>query len=112
MRRRDLLAFIAGTAASGPMAGHAQQAPPAMPLVGALWMGRPDAPIVVSARDAFARGLREEGYVEGQNILVEDRYGINAEQLTSAANEIVDLKPDVILAGGTPGASLRSAQRG
>ena len=104
MRRRDLLALMAGTAASGSMAGHAQQAPRTIPLVGALWLGRPDAPIIVSARDAFARGLRAEGYVEGQNILVEDRYVINAEQLTSVANEIVSLKPDVILAGATPGA--------
>ena len=104
MRRRDLLAFMAGTAVSGPMAGHAQEAPRTIPLVCALWPGRPDAPIVGSAREAFARGLREEGYVKGQNILVEDRYGINAEQLASAANEIVGLKPDVILAGGTPGA--------
>jgi putative tryptophan/tyrosine transport system substrate-binding protein len=75
-----------------------------MPLVGALCPGRPDASIIVSGRDALARGLRAEGYVEGQNIVVEENYGVNAEELASAANEIVGLRSDVIVAGGTPAA--------
>jgi hypothetical protein len=54
---------------------------------------------------AFRQGLRELGCVEGQNILVEQRYaGIEFERLPALAAELVDLKVDVSVTGGAPAA--------
>jgi putative ABC transport system substrate-binding protein len=53
--------------------------------------------------EAFRQGLRELGYVEGQNIVIEYRWAEGrAERLPDLAAELVNLKVDVIVAGGTP----------
>jgi len=54
--------------------------------------------------EAFRRGLRELGYVEGQNITVEARWAAEgqAEHLPGLAAELVRLKPDVIVTAGAP----------
>lgn len=53
--------------------------------------------------EGFRRGLREHGYVDGQNIVIEYRFsGDNDERLTSLAAELVALKVRLILASGTP----------
>jgi putative ABC transport system substrate-binding protein len=60
--------------------------------------------MVLSLTEAFRRGLREHGgYVEGQDIAIEYRYG-DLDGLRSAANDLVRLNVDVIVAGGTPAA--------
>ena len=60
--------------------------------------------------DAFRAGLRERGYIEGQNIEIEYRAADGkSERLPGLARELVDLKPDVLLAGDTPAA--RALQR-
>jgi putative tryptophan/tyrosine transport system substrate-binding protein len=57
----------------------------------------------------FRQGLRDLGYVEGQNIVIEYRYAEGrAEQLPDLAAELVRLKVDVIVAGGT--AAIRAVQ--
>ena len=104
MRRREFIALIGGAAAALPAAAHGQQAPRTLPLVGALYPGEPSAPISVRSRDAFQRGLREAGYVEGQNIAIEHRYAKDSDQASRAANELADLGVDVIMAVGTPNA--------
>src|SRR5262245_37013286 len=58
--------------------------------------------------EAFRQGMRELGYVEGQNITIEYRSGERGAQLTELATELVQQKVEVIVAGG-PGAS--AAQR-
>jgi putative ABC transport system substrate-binding protein len=59
--------------------------------------------------EAFRQGLRDLGYVEGQNLVMEYRYMEGrAEQLPDLAAELVRLKVDVIVAGGT--AAIRAAQ--
>ena len=75
-----------------------------MPVIGALLSGRPSASISVSQREAFQRGLREEGYIDGQNISIEYRYAEDTAEFERAANEIVGLGVDVIFTGSTPGA--------
>jgi len=49
-------------------------------------------------------GLRELGYVEGRNLVIEQRYaGFRYERMPDLAAELVQLKPDVVVTGGSPG---------
>ena len=106
MKRREFLTLAAGGAAAWPLAGYAQQA--TMPRVGWLWSGRSEGK--PSELTGFKQGLRDLGYVEGQNIVVDYRFGENSvERLTALAEDLARLKPDIILALGTP--AIRVARR-
>ncbi len=62
--------------------------------------------------EAFRQGLRDLGYVEGRNLVIEYRYAEGKfERFPALAAELVALKVDVIVAGGTP-AALAATQRG
>jgi putative ABC transport system substrate-binding protein len=104
MRRREVIAMLGGAAAALPVVAHGQQTPRTVPLVGALYSGEPSAAISASLRDAFQQGLREDGYIEGQNIGIEQRYAKNSDEISKAAGELVGLRVDVIMAAGTPAA--------
>jgi putative tryptophan/tyrosine transport system substrate-binding protein len=76
------------------------QQPKKVPRIGLLRPGSPpgSSPYV----DAFRQGLRDLGYVEGKNIIIEYRYAEGKlDRLPELAAELVRLKIDVILAGGT-----------
>jgi putative tryptophan/tyrosine transport system substrate-binding protein len=91
MRRRAFISLLGGAAASSvvrPLAARAQQ-PVRMPRIGFTWTDR---------IAAFRRGLRELGYIEGRNILVEWRWAANEEALREVAAEFVRMKVDVIFA--------------
>jgi putative tryptophan/tyrosine transport system substrate-binding protein len=97
-RRRFLLTSLAGALAA-PLAAEAQQAAK-VPRVGLLFFGSPGPSREI---DSFRQGLRELGYVEGQNIVVEYRFASGrVERLHELASELVRLKPDVIITPGTP----------
>jgi putative tryptophan/tyrosine transport system substrate-binding protein len=105
MRRRDFITLVAGAAALHPSASHAQRPQRSVPLVGIVWIGTASDPIPVRNRDALVRGLRDNGYSKGQSITIEDRYlGDEPGPLGNAAEELVKLGVDVIVAMGTPAA--------
>ena len=101
MRRRTFIAALGGVAA-WPLAVRAQQ-PRKVPVVGILWSSNVMTSSSAEFRASFLRGLRENGYVEGQNIAVEERAyrPDNPEELRAAAHQLVAQKVDVIFAGGT-----------
>ena len=100
MERREVLAILAGSAVGWPAIARAQQK--AMPVIGFLSGGSPGpaAPSVA----AFNQGLRETGYVEGQNVAIEYRWAEgNYDRLPALAAGLVGSKVDLIVAtGGIP----------
>ena len=98
MNRRDLL-ILGSTTIAWPHAAHAQQK--AMPVIGFLGVGSPGpfAPHVA----AFRQGLRDLGYVDGQNLFIVSRYGEGREErLRPLADELVQYGVEVIFAIGPP----------
>src|SRR5262249_11562089 len=100
MNRR---AFVSGLGAmlAAPVAVEARQAGK-VPRIGFLSLTSPsDRP---SLLDAFRQGLRELGWVEGQNIVIDYRYAEDrVERLPDLAAELVRLKVDLIVSWGTQG---------
>jgi putative ABC transport system substrate-binding protein len=110
-RRKLVIALGAGGGAlTAPFALFAQQSQDKIWRVGYLSSSvRPDS-FESGTVASFRRGLRELGYVEGRNLLIEWRFaeGKN-ERLPSLVAELLQLKVDVLLASGTP--SARAAQK-
>jgi putative tryptophan/tyrosine transport system substrate-binding protein len=97
MKRREFITLISGAAAAWPLAARAQQKGK-LPVIGVLNPGATDAPGVVG----FNEGLRELGYTEGANIIIERRYGNwNAERFKEIAADLVQRRVDVILVVST-----------
>jgi putative tryptophan/tyrosine transport system substrate-binding protein len=98
MRRRELITLLGGAAAAWPLAALAQQAK--VPTIGALVIGNinPD-----QFWREFRQGLRDLGYVEGQNIRFEFRSAEGQiDRLPELAAELVRLKVDIIVTWFTP----------
>jgi putative tryptophan/tyrosine transport system substrate-binding protein len=108
MKRREFLALLGGAAVASPRLVLAERAIKAVPRVGVLLFGRPDTDPNFGA---FRRGLRDLGYVEGENIVIEHRYAEGrSERLRGLARELVVIKPDVIFAlGGDVAPLVRAA---
>jgi putative tryptophan/tyrosine transport system substrate-binding protein len=98
MRRRDLLALAAGTAALRPLAGVAQ---PAIPVIG--FLGNSTEALESKLVGAFRDGLRDLGYVEGRNIRIEYRWAEGRyERLAPLIAELIAAKVAIIVTAGTP----------
>src|ERR1700694_4789574 len=99
MNRRTFIGSIAGCLLAAPVSARGQQARK-VPVIGYL--------IERSGRrafdEAFRLGLRELGYSEGRNVVVEYRWADGkTERLPALAAELLSMKVDVIVTSGTPG---------
>jgi putative tryptophan/tyrosine transport system substrate-binding protein len=94
--RRKLLATLGGAVAAWPLAASAQQLP--MPLVGFLEIRSPET--ITERMRAFRQGLKETGYVEGENIAVDYRWAEQMERLPELAAQLVRRQVAVIVTAG------------
>jgi putative ABC transport system substrate-binding protein len=100
-RRRFLIALGAGVLAV-PRGSLAQPQPKGA-RIGFLYYGSRQSALDTGRYNAFVQGMRELGYVEGMNFVIEARFADGKhERLPAFAAELVRLKVDVIVATGTP----------
>jgi len=100
MRRREAIIFLAATALTWPLPARARS-PDGMARIGFLGLER--------RLEKFRQGMRDLGYVEGRDIVIEYRPSDPADQLPGFAAELVALNPDVIVAGGS--LAVRAVQK-
>ena len=106
--RRQFIGALAGGLVA-PLAAEAQQAAK-VARIGFLLFGPLDSPETRQLIETYRQGLRERGYVEGQNIVIEYRSADGKlDRLPGLATELARLKVDLIVAGNTPMA--RAAQQ-
>jgi putative tryptophan/tyrosine transport system substrate-binding protein len=101
IRRRKFLATLGGAGVAWPLAARAQQPAGRIWRLGILQPGAPPEPLV----EAIRQRLRELGYIEGRNIVLEYRWAEGKlERLTDLARDLVASKVDVITTLSTPAA--------
>ena len=102
MRRREFIMFLGSAVAVWPLAALAQTAVK-RPLIGFLQSGSKEATAFWTS--AFSEGMRDHGYVEGQHYEIAYHFADDDfARLPALAEELVELKPDVIVASNTTAA--------
>jgi putative tryptophan/tyrosine transport system substrate-binding protein len=105
VRRREFIKAIAGSVVAWPLAARAQQ--PALPVIGFLRSTSfADSTNMVTA---FRQGLKETGFVEGQNVTVEYRWGENQPDRLPALVADLIRRPVAVIVGNTPAAHAAKA---
>jgi len=97
MDRRVFIGTLAGSLLAAPLVAEAQSAGKTA-RVGWLALGPNAGPAAVFF-DAFREGLRERGWIDGRNLVIEARWG-NRDQARDQAAELVQWKPDVLVTQG------------
>ncbi len=107
LKRREFVTLLGGAAAAWPLAAHAQQA--AMPVVGLLDQRSPEE--LADRLRGFHQGLKDAGFVEGQNAAIDYRWAENRmDRLPELAAELVRRRVNVIaVTGGIPSAFAAKA---
>jgi putative ABC transport system substrate-binding protein len=103
MKRRGLMLLLGGAAVLLPLTARGQQR--AMPVVG--WLNATSPPLNPGAllQDPIHQGLRQTGYIEGQNLAAEYRWAdASYDRLPALAADLILRKVDVIIAAGAPSA--------
>src|SRR5262252_10970447 len=99
MKRREFITFIGGAAAAWPLAARAQQ--PAIPVIGYLDSRSPEA--VENRLRGFHQGLKEAGYIEGENVTILYRWADDrTDRLPLLAAELVSRSVAAIVTAGSP----------
>jgi putative tryptophan/tyrosine transport system substrate-binding protein len=96
IQRREFIVLLGGAAAAWPFAAPAQQ--PAIPVVGFLEIRSPET--IAERLRAFRQGLKETGYVEGENIAIDYRWAEQTERLPDLAAQLVRRQAAVIATAG------------
>jgi putative ABC transport system substrate-binding protein len=105
--RRAFITVLGGSMLAGPLAAEGQQ-PGKVSRIGILWPY--SASIAAPFAEAFRQGLRDAGYVEGRNIVVEERWAEGSfDRLRSLAADLVGRKVDIMLVASTP--AVQAAQK-
>jgi putative ABC transport system substrate-binding protein len=107
--RRKLLVALGAGALVAPLGSFAQQQPKKVPRIGFISSsGSPENPWPSFV--AFQEGMRDLGYIEGQNLLIEHRYGEGRlDRMPGLVNELVQQKVDVLI--GTNNVVIRAAKK-
>ena len=101
VRRREFMTLLGGAAASWPLAVRAQQ--PSMPLIG--WLGPETREAENSRLVPFRQALKEAGYIEGQNLVIEYRWAESQyDRLSALAADLVSREVTAIVANGNAAA--------
>ena len=111
MRRRAFMTMLGGAAFALPVAARAQQAG-GVRRIGVLSNLEENDPEAIARLAALQKGLRELGWIEGRNLQIDTRWGVENDRIRRNAAELIALAPDLIVANAPPSVmALQQATR-